>query len=119
MRHERPRRVQDESTERAQANPQRFKDYTGKLWKLPLWFPLWRLLEADASREVFPVESFLQTDAAVNPGNSGGPVLDSCGRVLGVMTWKQESTDDGRPVENINFARPVDGLAGPLSTLGL
>ena len=29
-----------------------------------------RLLEADASRDVFPVESFLQTDAAVNPGNS-------------------------------------------------
>jgi len=46
----------------------------------------------------------IQTDAAINPGNSGGPLLSMSGDVLGINTYKYESTKDGRPVEGIGFA---------------
>lgn len=45
---------------------------------------------------------FLQTDLAVNPGNSGGPLLDASGRVVGVVTLKIGGA------EGIAFALPID-----------
>lgn len=47
----------------------------------------------------------IQTDAAVNPGNSGGPLLDLCGRVIGMMTLS------GQKADNIAFAIPSDTLS--------
>jgi putative serine protease PepD len=50
----------------------------------------------------FPIRGAIQTDAAVNPGNSGGPLLDELGRVIGVIA---QGRGDG-----IAFAVPVDVL---------
>src|SRR3954454_3703910 len=47
---------------------------------------LGRSLPTRASRRVGLVENVIQTDAALNPGNSGGALVDGSGRVVGVNT---------------------------------
>ena len=58
--------------------------------------------EADSySYTYINLTGMLQTDAAVNPGNSGGPLLDTNGRVIGINTEVENSADGG-----IAFAVP-------------
>jgi 2-alkenal reductase len=61
-----------------------------------------RRLPTSGGREIAGV---IQTDAAVNPGNSGGPLLDSAGRLIGVNTaiFSPSGANAG-----IGFAIPVD-----------
>lgn len=54
------------------------------------------------------VASFIQTDAAINKGNSGGPLLDSAGRVIGINTAIMRGDFLERLAEGIGFALPID-----------
>lgn len=45
--------------------------------------------------------NWLRFSAAASPGNSGGPLLDGSGRIIGVVTMRS-------PNENLNYALPID-----------
>ena len=55
---------------------------------------------------------FFQISAAVNPGNSGGPLLNRYGEVIGMVTLKS-------PLENVGFAVPSNELLAFITGLDL
>ncbi len=59
-------------------------------------------------------EDFLQTDAAVNPGNSGGPLVDLDGRVVGMNTAISSRTGSN---QGIGFAIPVNMIRDIMAKL--
>ena len=58
--------------------------------------------------------SMIQTDAAVNPGNSGGPLVNIKGEVIGINTFIVSETGGNI---GIGFAIPVDQVVSILSRL--
>jgi S1-C subfamily serine protease len=57
------------------------------------------------------IEGLIQIDAAVNPGNSGGPLLNRYGQVIGIVTGLANPTDQSFFV-GIGFAVPIDVAGG-------
>ena len=70
-----------------------------------------RQLPTDRGRQI---ANMIQTNAAVFPGNSGGPLLDSAGKLIGVNTIAYLS---GQPPASLGFAIPVDVVTRIISEL--
>lgn len=62
------------------------------------------ILQYDPSRDIFPLESFIQTDAAVNPGNSGGALVNANGQLIGINSAIASATGS---YTGYSFAIPV------------
>jgi S1-C subfamily serine protease len=62
----------------------------------------------------FKIEGAIQTDAAINHGNSGGPLLDAAGRVLGINSQIESGNGDGA---GVGFAVPIDVVRRSLGQL--
>jgi len=60
-----------------------------------------------AKKQVNRSYTVLQTDAGMTHGNSGGPVFDEQGRVVGVATLGSVDPNTGREVSGLNFAVPA------------
>lgn len=56
----------------------------------------------------YQIEDLIQTDAAINHGNSGGPLVDLAGEVIGINTMIVRNTGSGDVAEGLGFAIPIN-----------
>jgi putative serine protease PepD len=69
----------------------------------------------------FAIDDVLQTDAALNPGNSGGPLLNDRGEVIGVNSQIESGAQDGSSQGanvGIGFALPSNTVRRVIAALG-
>jgi S1-C subfamily serine protease len=62
----------------------------------------------------FQISGAIQTDAAINHGNSGGPLVDAGGKVLGINSQINSSSGDN---SGVGFAIPIDSVKRSLDEL--
>jgi serine protease Do len=63
------------------------------------------LISDGSNKDIVPIESFIQTDAAVNPGNSGGALVNTKGQLIGINTAIASKTGS---YSGYSFAVPVN-----------
>lgn len=61
--------------------------------------------------------SVIQTDAAINSGNSGGPLINMQGQIVGINSMKLSSGQDGQSVEGMGFSIPSNKVVSVINKL--
>lgn len=61
--------------------------------------------------------SVIQTDTAINSGNSGGPLINMAGQVIGINSMKLAGGNDGSSVEGMGFAIPSNEVVKIINQL--
>jgi 2-alkenal reductase len=56
----------------------------------------------------YSIDNLIQTDAAINQGNSGGPLVDLAGQVIAINTLIVRSSGSGTVAEGLGFAIPIN-----------
>jgi len=59
----------------------------------------------------------IQTDCAINSGNSGGALFNLYGEVVGITNAKYSSSSSGASIDNIGFAIPVNNVLGIIESI--
>lgn len=59
------------------------------------------------------INDFIQTDAAINQGNSGGPLVNIYGQVIGINTWIASSSGGS---QGLGFSIPINNVKGAIAS---
>ena len=60
------------------------------------------------------INDFIQTDAAINQGNSGGPLVNIYGQVIGINTWIASSSGGS---QGLGFSIPINNVKSAIDSL--